>query len=110
MKNILKNPYSYIIALGALCVLLIGTSLAGGKPVPEASAEWSPEALQMATSIADDIEQYGSGSTLVEQGSKMMREAEAAAKGKDLVLCAEFKARYDRTTKQLVTDEACPLL
>lgn len=110
MEKLHKNPYTYIIALAALSVLLALNSFRSSPIIEKASAEWSPEATQMANSIAQDIAQYGSGSALVTQGSKMMRESEAAAKGKDLVLCAEFKARYDRPTKQLVSDENCPLL
>lgn len=111
MRTLHKNPYMYIAILSVIVVVFFINAMRSGSPVVEqASAEWAPEALQMAASIAADVQQYGSGAQLVAEGSKLMRESEAAAKGKDLVLCAEFKARYDRVSQQLVADENCPLL
>jgi len=117
MKNLHKNPYTYIAVLGALCLVLVFSALRGEKAVPKAAAEWAPEALQLVDQIKTASTKWKTGNDdltaaqkAVSDAQQKIREAEAAAKGADLTLCASFHARYDRATQTIVSDANCPLL
>lgn len=112
MLNTLKKPTSIIIGGLTLSVVALGLiALHNPTPiVPKAEASFPPEAVSIANSIKQDILVYGSGAALVQKGTDMIRTSEAAAKGRDLVLCAQYKLRYDRELQKLVTDLNCPLL
>lgn len=118
MKKLSTLHYS-IIGLALLTAVFFAGRGSGTshEAIPQAAASFAPEAQQLAIQLKADIARFGSGAQLINQGEDLIKQgrdaqmkASAAAKGRDNILCADHKARFDRTTQQLVADEDCPLL
>jgi hypothetical protein len=84
--------------------------------VPTVNAEWTPEALGIVRTITTSREDWEKATAALvkaeatlKTAKKDVANAEAAGKGADLILCAKFQARYDRTAGRLVLDVNCPL-
>ena len=107
----MRNPTTYVITgLSALViVLLLVVAFRGGSVATKAEAALPAEAVALVASLEQDITEYAEGDKMIQAGTKIRDRAAAAAKGKDLTLCAEYELRYDRATKKLVSDAECPL-
>lgn len=112
LQTHMKKPITYIIGSLSILTLAFGyIAFTKAEPVvPAAEASIAPEAIAIAETLKDDIAEYEQGDAMVRTGTKMRDRAAAAAKGKDLTLCADFDLVFDRTTQKLVTDVNCPLL
>lgn len=120
MKNIISSKY---VLITGITLILIGTFCFGmfmndneHKPFPEAAAAWSPEAVQLMQAIQGANDEWNTAQEKIDVAEQHLKDAmndklraEASGKGADLILCAKFQARYDRTTLSLVPDASCPL-
>ena len=112
MKNLLlflnRHKKSLLVAAALVGAAYVGSL--SGTTVQPVDAALPPEAEALVRSLESDVAEYAQGDALEQRGAQMKARASAAAKGKDLTLCAEYQIRYDRATKKIVSDEDCPLL
>jgi hypothetical protein len=114
MKNLLMFPVTHwkasLSALALVLAVYVGSLMGSPQVVQPAEAALPPEAEALVRSLERDVLEYAEGEALERRGQELKARAAAAAKGKDLTLCAEYQIRYDRADKKTISDANCPLL
>lgn len=103
LKNSLIAKWLVAIAIMTVIGLSIGTYSNTAK------AEISAEAQTLIDQRIKDSEKWNTGTKMVQDGQKMVTDAEAAARSRENILCTDFKLRWDNDKKTVVADENCPL-